>query len=143
MPVFWKRFRALCRRLKDDHRGVSILEFGIIAPLLLTLSLGTIDMGRLFYVRQSLEYATETAARYYMLNPTSGSSAITIYLQGQMPAGLGTSVSVSYADTSNCNSNSAVTCTTITATYPFNFVAGMLGLGTKTLKATARAVRYS
>jgi len=143
MAASRKPFQAFCRRLKDDRRGVSIIEFGIIAPLLLTMSLGTIDMGRMFYVRQSLEYATETAARYYMLNPSSGTSAITTYLQNKMPTNLGSSVSVSYADTASCNSNSAVTCTTITATYPFNFVAGMLGLGTRTLRATARAVRYS
>jgi Flp pilus assembly protein TadG len=39
-----------------------------------TLLLGIVEMGRMFYVRQALEYATEEAARYYMLNPTDASS---------------------------------------------------------------------
>lgn len=113
-----------------------------MAPLLFTLLLGTIDIGRMFYVRQGLEYATEQAARYYALNPTAATSAVTTYLRGQMPGGMGPAVNVGYADTVNCNANSSVTCTMISATYGFNFVAGYLGLGSKTLLARAQAVRY-
>ena len=36
---------------------------------------------------------------------------------------------------------SSVTCTLISATYSFTFIAGYLGLGTKTLQAKAQAVR--
>ena len=108
-----------------------------------SLVLGAIEMGRMFYVRQGLEYATEQSARYYLLNPTYASSAVTTYLQSQMPGGMGSGVSVSYVDTTNCNSNSRVTCTAITATYAFTFVASYLGLGTKTLRSTAQAVRYT
>ena len=57
--------------------------------------------------------------------------------------GMGSSVNVSYVDTASCNSNSAVTCTTINATYVFSFAVGYLNLGTRTLRATAQAVRYS
>ena len=130
------------RRLGRDVRAGAIVEFAILAPVLFSLVLGAIDMGRMFYVRQGLEYATEDAARYYMLNSTSASSAITTYLQGKMVGGLGSNVQVSYVDTANCNSNATVTCTTITATYSFSFIAGYLSLGTKTLQAKAQAVRY-
>jgi Flp pilus assembly protein TadG len=133
---------AYLSRVVQDRRGTSIIEFAIVGPVLLTLLLGAIDVGRMFYVRQGLEYATEQAARYYMLNPTSASSAVTTYLQGQMPGGMGSSVSVSYTDTTSCNSISTVTCTMISATYTFNFVAGYLGLGSKALLAKAQAVRY-
>ena len=124
-----------------DQRGGALVEYALTAPLLFTLLLGSVDMGRMFYVRQGLEYATEQAARYYMLNPTIGSSSVTTYLQGQMPGGMGSSVTVSYTDTSNCNSMSSVTCTKIQASYSFTFIASYLGLGTKTLTATAQSVR--
>ncbi|HZP99685.1 MAG TPA: TadE/TadG family type IV pilus assembly protein [Reyranella sp.] len=133
--------RLLGRFLPGNDRGGAAVEFAIAAPFLFTLILGSIDMGRMFYVRQGLEYATEQAARYYMLNPSSASSAVTTYLQSQMPGGMGSSVSVSYTDTTNCNSMTSVTCTQIQATYSFSFIAQYLGLGTKTLKATAQAVR--
>ena len=125
-----------------DRSGGAAIEFAFVGPVLLTLLLGGIDVGRMFYVRQGLEYATEQAARYYMLNPTSASSAVTTYLQGQMPGGMGSSVGVTYTDSTSCNSKSTVTCTLITTTYSFSFIAGYLGLGTLNLQAKAQAVRY-
>ena len=123
-----------------DQRGVSIVEFAIIAPLLLTMTVGVIDFARMFYVRQGLEYATEEAARYFMLNPSAATGTVTTELRGKMPGTMGPSVNVAYADTANCNANSTVTCTTITATYSFSFVVGYLGAA-RTLRATAQAVR--
>ncbi len=128
-------------RLAGDQRGVSILEFALVAPLLLTMTVGAVDFGRMFYVRQGLEYATEEGARYYMLNPTVATSEITTQLRSKMPGAMGPSVNVTYADTANCNANSSVTCTTITATYSFSFIVGYLGTGAQTLRATAQAVR--
>lgn len=130
------------RRCWADERGGAAIEFAVLAPVLFSLVLGAIDLGRMFYVRQALAYATEQAARYYMVNPTAASSAVTTYLKGQMAGGMGSSVSVSYTDTTSCNSNSAVTCTQIAASYTFSFVAGYLGLASTTLQAKAQAVRY-
>lgn len=128
--------------LAADRRGGALVEFAVLLPFLMTMILGTIDVGRMFYVRQGLEYATEEAARYYMLNPTTDTTNVTTALRSKMPGSMGPNVSVSYADTASCNGNSAVTCTTITATYLFTFAAGLLETGAQTLRATARAVRY-
>jgi Flp pilus assembly protein TadG len=132
---------GLPSRVVGDQRGTSILEFALIAPVLLTMTIGAVDFGRMFYVRQGLEYATEEAARYYMLNPSAATSTVTTELHNKMPGGMGPSVSVAYADTTNCNANSSVTCTTIIATYSFSFLVGYLGTGARTLRATAQAVR--
>jgi Flp pilus assembly protein TadG len=132
----------LAARLAADRQGGAILEFALVLPLLMTLLVGGVDIGRMFYVRQGLEYATEEAARYYMLNPTTASSNVTTQLRSKMPGGMGPSVSVTYTDTTSCNANSSVTCTTINATYAFNFAVGYLNLGAQTLRATAKAVRY-
>ena len=128
--------------LPGDYGGAAAIEFAVLGPTLFMLLLGAVDVGRMFYVRQGLEYATEQAARYYMLNSSSTTSTITTYLQGLMVGGMGSGVTVGYTDTTNCNSNAGVTCTTITAHYSFTFIASYLGLGTKTLTATAQAVRY-
>jgi len=134
---------GLTARLAGDRRGAAILEFAVVLPLLMILLVGGLDVGRMFYVRQGLEYATEEAARYYMLNPTTAESNVTALLKSRMPGGMGPSVTVTYADTASCNSNSTVTCTTITARYVFAFAVGYLGIGAQTLRATAKAVRYS
>lgn len=133
--------RRLLRALRADQRGAAAIEFAIVGPLLFTLLLGIVEMGRMFYVRESLEYATEQAARYYMVTPAAAQSAVTQALQNAMAGGMGPGISVAYNDTTSCNGNSAVTCTTITATYTFVSVASFLNLGNPVLRATAQAVR--
>lgn len=134
-----RSFRALI----GDRRGVSIIEFGILAPVLFGLVLGAIEFGRMFYVRQGMENAVEQGARYYMLNPSAAQTAVTSQITAAMVGGLGGQLSVAYADTTNCNSQSALTCTTITVTYPFHFVAGFLNMTDKTLTATAKSTRWN
>jgi Flp pilus assembly protein TadG len=133
--------RRLFRALWADDRGAAAIEFAIVGPLLFALLLGIVEMGRMFYVRESLEYATEQAARYYMVTPAAAQSDVTNALQTAMAGGMGPSVVVAYSDTASCNGNTSVTCTTITATYTFVSVASFLNLGNPVLKATAQAVR--
>lgn len=133
---------GLLPRLVIDQRGAALVEFTVLAPVLFAVILGTVDVGRMFYVRQGLEYATEEAARYYMLSPSTASTNVTTLLRSKMPGGMGAGVSVAYADTASCNSNTRVTCTTITATYAFRFAGGYLEIGDRTIRATAKAVRY-
>ena len=87
------------RRLLSDLGGNAVIEFGILAPVLFTMLLGGVEFGRMFYVRQGLEGATEAAARYYILNPGFTQSTVTTYLQGKMLGGMGTGIAVGYADT--------------------------------------------
>lgn len=134
--------RSVLKRLLGDRSGVSAIEFGILAPVLFTLLFGTLEFARMFYVRQAMENATEQALRYYMLTPSAAQSEVTKQVRDAMVGGMGPQLSVSYADTANCNANSSLTCTTITVTYPFHFVAGILGMGDKTLTAKGQAMRW-
>ena len=134
MPI---RFIDLWR----DRRGGAAIEFAFVGPILITLILGAIELGRMYYVRQSMEYATEQAARYYSLNPNAATTTVTSQLNGFLPGGISSGVSVSYADTANCNGNTYVTCTTLTVTYPFSYAESFLGFAGRTLTATSQAVR--
>lgn len=134
--------RRLLVVLDGDERGGAILEFAILAPVLLGILFGIVEMGRMFYIRQALEYATEEAARYYMLNPTTASGNVDTALRNAMAGGMGPDVTIAYTDTANCNGNSAVTCTLITATYNFTPAVGFVGISAQTLTAKAQAVRY-
>lgn len=128
-------------RLWSDRSGGAALEFAMVAPVFIALLLGGVEFGRMYYVRQSLEYATEQAARYYSLNPSTPTSDVTSKLNSYLTGGISSSVTVSYTDTTNCNANAYVTCTAITTTYPFSFSDSYLGLSARTLTATSRAVR--
>lgn len=51
---------AKCRSNED---GVSILEFALIAPLVMAMMLGALDIGHSLFVRSTLDGAVQNAAR--------------------------------------------------------------------------------
>lgn len=135
--VPWRIFGQALR----DSRGGAAIEFAIVAPVFIGLMLGAVEFGRMFYIRQNLEYATEQAARYYSLNPSTSTSDVTSKLSGFLLGNISASTTVSYANTASCNGNANVTCTTVTVRYPFTFAESYLGFAPQTLQVTSQAVR--
>lgn len=60
--------------LRDNQHGVSVTEFGLIAPVIAMMMLGTMDVGHSYYVRSTLDGAMQNAARSSSLE---GSSTVT------------------------------------------------------------------
>ena len=54
---------SFLRRLRRDERGVTILEFAMVAPVLLLLLLGIFDLGYRSYASSVLQGALHDAAR--------------------------------------------------------------------------------
>ena len=54
---------ALLRRLRRDHSAVTILEFALVAPVMLLLLLGFFDLGYRAYASSVLQGALHDAAR--------------------------------------------------------------------------------
>lgn len=57
-------------RLRTDHGGASVMEFGLIAPVVLFMLLGTMDIGHSYFVKATLDGAVQTAARSSSLEGT-------------------------------------------------------------------------
>jgi Flp pilus assembly pilin Flp len=55
--------RSLRRRLGKDSRGVAATEFAILAPVLIMMIMGLMDMGYHAYVQSALEGAIQKAGR--------------------------------------------------------------------------------
>jgi len=53
----------MIRHLRRDARGTTIVEFGVLAPVMITLIMGAIEMGHFLSVRSTLEGAVVEAAR--------------------------------------------------------------------------------
>ncbi len=51
-------------RFLHDRRGVAAVEFAFVAPILLSLTIGTIDVGRLVWSWSSLDHLAREATRY-------------------------------------------------------------------------------
>ncbi|WP_294109854.1 TadE/TadG family type IV pilus assembly protein [Sphingomonas sp.] len=55
--------RAMLRRLRHDVRGATILEFALVAPVVLLLLLGLMDLSYRLYVQSILAGAVQRAGR--------------------------------------------------------------------------------
>jgi Flp pilus assembly pilin Flp len=54
---------SLAVRVRQDERGAAVIEFALIAPVLLMLLLGMFDMGYNYYLQSQLQGAVQKAAR--------------------------------------------------------------------------------
>jgi Flp pilus assembly protein TadG len=59
------------RRLRGDRRGVTVLEFAIVALLLFTLILGAIDLARFWFTTQAVRWYTAELMRVVQVCDTS------------------------------------------------------------------------
>ena len=53
----------ILKQLGHNRRGVTALEFAVVAPVLIMLMLGTIEFGRLLWTMQGLQMTAVEAAR--------------------------------------------------------------------------------
>ena len=55
------------RRLAGDQRGVAGTEFALVAPLLLALVIGIVDLGRATYVQRQAQAAAQAGAQFSLI----------------------------------------------------------------------------
>ncbi|HMC92642.1 MAG TPA: TadE/TadG family type IV pilus assembly protein [Allosphingosinicella sp.] len=59
--------RRLFPRLRSDRRGISAVEFGLLAPVFIGLIIGIGQVGILFQAQAGLRHAVQEGARYATL----------------------------------------------------------------------------
>ena len=64
-----------CSRLRRDERGVTVVEFALLAPVLLVTLLGMFDMGYTMYAQTLLQGALQQAARNSTIEGAAGSTS--------------------------------------------------------------------
>lgn len=95
---------ARLSQLQRDTRGVTAIEFAIIAPTFLILLMGTMDLGHMVYAKAILDGAVEQAARSTTLETgsTSGADAMVAErVKPIMPGVIISSTRTSYFDFSD------------------------------------------
>jgi Flp pilus assembly protein TadG len=65
----------LFRQLRRDQQGVSVVEFALLAPVLLTMLMGLMDLAYNMYTAQMLQGAVQAAARKSTIEGASTNSA--------------------------------------------------------------------
>jgi len=108
------------RKHQRRQRGQSLVELALLLPVLISLSLGALDMGRLFYYDDEFQSALHEAARYASRHPGVSTSTLQTMIQneGNLPSGSVTSVSVAQ----QTGSQSGYMFEQVTGTYNFTFI---------------------
>jgi Flp pilus assembly protein TadG len=101
------------------ERGASAIEMAIALPLLIALIGGIFDFGRYYWIRNSMQLATEETGRYVMITGTTTQSTVQTYLQGKVQAVPSAQVTVNVTPQAGTPSY-----LTITATYSFSSIFG-------------------
>lgn len=70
-----RNLMAFLRFINRDTKGVAFLEFTILFPLLLSLSIGVFEFGRALQHRHVIDKSVRDAARYLARVPATCSSA--------------------------------------------------------------------
>jgi hypothetical protein len=63
MPVTRNLWPRLARRLRFDQRGVTLIEFAVVAPVMLIAIMGIMDLGHRSYAVALLQGSVQKAAR--------------------------------------------------------------------------------
>lgn len=100
-----------CKTMKAliwHRQGVSTLDFALVAPALLLLAFGGMDVGRAILDSQRLQDAVSSGAAYAILRPTDSAgirNAVTKDLQNQKNITVGPA-----ALQCTCNDGSSISC---------------------------------
>ena len=135
-------------RLVTDTRGAEILEAAIVLPILLTLCIGAVWMGRAYNVYETMTRAAREGARFAVAPScaTCGNAAPT---DGEVTAVINTALSAASMDPAQVNpaititrnvvlnptdpSSVQVSGVVIRFGYPFQFVVPFTSLNTSTI----------
>ena len=136
------------RRLLEDRRGVTALEFGFVGLIFFTMLLGAVEIGRYQFTVQSLHEFSAAAARVALINANqvaaqqaSGTTTASRMADSAIKAAVITPTNptplltpASLMLTSSWVTNAGgVQTVTVTVSYPFRFVAPLLPGGVLTL----------
>jgi len=122
---------SFVRAFQGARDGASMVEFALVAPILMLLTLGIIDFGRVLWTSTTIEHVARESARYAALHGAGTKVEATVAstqtfaedrATGLQPSDM--NVGVSYLGGSNSSGSSV----TVAITYDFDLMlAGILG----------------
>jgi Flp pilus assembly protein TadG len=128
------RFLHRLRRFLRATDGAAAVEFAIIAPVFILFCIGIFEAGRMMWIRNSIQTATEEAARYAMVHTAATDTE------------LATHASDYYADVSldaptftiTRDTTDGMNFVTVSGAYTFQFEFSFFDFGTIELDGKAR-----
>lgn len=132
-PIRWAFHKVTVNAA--DNRGATAVEFALVAPVFLMFVLALIDFGRVYWIKSTMQYAVEQAARYAMVNPTASNASLTTYAVSQVNGLDPTGITFNATD----STISGTAFKTITASYTYTFSIPFVALADAVLSAKSSA----
>jgi Flp pilus assembly protein TadG len=123
--------RGRIRSLARPKRGQAMIEFALILPIFLLVVFGTLDLGRIVFLKAELENAVREGARVGLVSESFNVPDVRNRIQAQ--TGLA-NATVTATCSGACEYGSTVS---VTATLPVSVVAGLLPIPSFTIGASA------
>lgn len=132
-----RRPRTLRTRLLGE-RGAAVVEFALVAPVLIMLLIGIVECSKMFQAQSTLSAAAREGVRVMALtnNVTNArTAAVNAATSLGVPAG---SVTFTFSRGTSCSGATPTDTVTARVTYRQTFVSGFLGRTGVDLSGTAR-----
>lgn len=127
----------MLRRYAGDERGSTAVEFGMVSMFFLVMLFGTIELGRIYWTWNALQYAIESTARYALAHQAASNSALATYAAESM-AGIQVDTAALTVTTSQ-TTISGISFIQVNGTYAFHSILPLLPNALNTVTLTAKA----
>ena len=122
-------------KLLRDRRGSTAIEFALILPIMATMMIGAMELGRYFLAFSSISSATEQLARYAMIQPNATSGELTNQFQGFL-AGDSTDVALTFS--TEVDAVTGLTFQVVDVSLPHEAIIPFIDIGTMTIRSRLR-----
>jgi len=130
------------RKYFREEKGATAVEFGMVSLLFLTFLFGVVEMGRVFWTWNTLQYAIEDTARYAIVHVTATNSDLVAYAASSM-AGISADTSRLTVTTAN-TTISGIQFIEVSGTYAYRSMVPFLPAAINSINLTAQArIPYS
>lgn len=122
--------------IRACRRGATAVEFALVVPVYLAMTLGVVEMGRALWIKATMQNAVELTTRYFMVNNSATDATLQTYATSRLgESGMATGdFTISSADTTI----SGTTYKAITITHSFTGIVEIVEYPAITLTAVAR-----
>ena len=93
-----------------DRKGVSVVEFALLAPALIAVPVPIVDLGLGLYAKMEVQNAAQAGAQYALVHSASGPLA-SAQVQAAVTASTALTVTAGMSQSCGCPSGSAVVAT--------------------------------
>jgi len=83
------------RRFLRDRGGATAIEFAVVSIPLVLIFVGTIEFGRVFYIRNDLAQAADKGMRILLVDPTAGLPVVIATVEDAFRAGPDSALDIS------------------------------------------------